>query len=452
LIFDASEFNNCAGEGESKTKRPRPDGGKNAPPVYFYFLRVCLRSMKTHALIFILIVSAVFSSCVSLPGNRMPSVVVPTETSIEPPLVPEAPEFDAAAWFATRAPQPEFQAALVETLAPGKKFADYNTDKVFNPASLVKLATSLAALKKLGAEHRFPVKVFADGKIENGALAGDLYLMGNPPIFNELSALVIADELKNRGVERIAGTIYVSPRFTFNFHEHADESAKLLAPNLKLKSRPSTGVAEQPRGTELFTFKSYTLREVLLYMNTFSSNFVAHRVGDEIGSADGVRNFLISGLGFAPEKVRLQTTSGLEENNGLTAREIFEILRALDAELKRQNLNPVDVLPTAANGTLRHRLAETNFKTATIGKTGTLSTADGGIGMASFAGLIYTKNYGPVAYVLISEGAQTAVHKKMQDEFLREILDCQIDPVAFENETKRQLLPKAELQIEASKR
>jgi D-alanyl-D-alanine carboxypeptidase len=123
-------------------------------------------------------------------------------------------------------------------------------------------------------------------------------------------------------------------------------------------------------------------------------------------------------------------------------------LRALDGELKRQNLNPVDVLPTAANGTLRHRLVETDFKEATIGKTGTLSTVDGGIGMASFAGLIYTKNYGPIAYVLISEGAQTAVHKKMQDDFLREILLDRIEPVSFENETKRQLLPKSELVIE----
>jgi D-alanyl-D-alanine carboxypeptidase/D-alanyl-D-alanine-endopeptidase (penicillin-binding protein 4) len=379
--------------------------------------------------------------------GQTPAVFVP-EAAPPMPLVSGAPEFDAADWFAGRTEQPELQAALVATLAPGKQFAEHNIDRQFNPASLIKLATTLAALKKLGAGHRFTVEVFAAGKIHNGALDGDLYLMGNPPIFNEISALAVSDELKARGIERVTGKIYVAPRFTFNFHEHAQESAKLLLPNLKLKNRPATGVAEQPSGARLFVLKSYSLREVLLYMNTFSSNFVAHRIGDEIGGAEGVRQFLIGELGFPPDKVRLRTTSGLEEENGLTARQIFEVLRALDGELKRQNLNPVDVLPTAANGTLRHRLVETDFKEATIGKTGTLSTVDGGIGMASFAGLIYTKNYGPIAYVLISEGAQTAVHKKMQDDFLREILLDRIEPVSFENETKRQLLPKSELVIE----
>lgn len=411
--------------------------------------------MKTYASIIVLILSALFTSCVSLKGSQKPAVIMPVDVSTQEkkaPLAAEAPDFDAAGWFAGRVAEPELQAALVETLDGSKKFAEYNTDRVFNPASLVKLATTFAALKKLGAEYRFPVKIFADGNVRSGALEGDLYVMGEPPIFNEISALVISDELKKRGIERVTGTVYVSPRFTFNFHEHAEESAKLLLPNLKLKNSPKTGVAEQPAGAELFVFKSHSLRETLLYMNTFSSNFVAHRVGDALGGAAEVCDFLITELDFAPDKVRLQTTSGLEEENGLTASEVMEILRALNTELKRQNLNPVDVMPTAQNGTLRHRLMETGFKAATIGKTGTLSTSDGGIGMASFAGLIYTKNYGAVAYVLISQGAQTAVHKKMQDDLLKELLDGKIDPVPFEAETKRTLLPRTELTVEASNR
>lgn len=410
--------------------------------------------MKTYALLVVLILSAFFtSSCVSLKGSEKPEVLISVESSsTTAPIVPEAPDFDAANWFAVHSTEPEMQAALVETLDGSKKFAEFNTDKVFNPASLVKLATTYAALKKLGADYRFPVKIFADGRIQNGALEGDLYLMGEAPIFNEISALAISDELKKRGIERVTGTVYVAPRFTFNFHEQADESAKLLLPNLKLKNSPKTGVAETPKGSELFAFKSHTLRETLLYMNTFSSNFVAHRVGDALGGAAGVCDFLIAELDFNPDKVRLQTTSGLEEENGLTAHEILGILRALNKELKRQNLNPVDVMPTAQNGTLRHRLMETGFKMATTGKTGTLSASDGGIGMASFAGLIYTKNYGVVAYVLISQGAQTAVNKKMQDDFLKELLDGKIDPVPFENETRRTLLPRTELMIEAANR
>lgn len=403
----------------------------------------------------IIMLSLFLSSCALLRNHETPSFAAPTRNA--PPPV-EKPEVDATPWFAERVTQPELHAALVETLEPGKKFVEYNADKPFNPASLVKLTTTLVALKKLGADYRFPVKVFAGGRIEKGALSGDLYFAGGPPVFNEISAGIIADELKRRGIERVTGKIYVSPDFTFNFHEKPEESAKMLAQNLRLKSKNDAGVAERPLGTELFVFKSYPLRNVLLYMNTFSSNFVAHRVGDAVGGAEDVRQFLIKELGFSPEKIQLQTTSGLEVQtpsglleNVMTAGEILEVLRAIADETKRQGLNPWDVLPLAAErSTLRNRLVETDLKNATIGKTGTLSASDGGIGMASFAGLIYTKNHGPVAYVMISEGAQTSVHKKLQDDFLKELLQGKVEPAPFDLETKRQLLPTTELQIAGS--
>mgnify|MGYP001427361435 CR=1 FL=1 len=407
--------------------------------------------MKIYLQTLFLILSVIFSACTVLRDEyeaefpiqqiEVPPAAAPVETP---------PDFDAASWYAARVRQPDLHAALVVGLDSGKKFAEYNADKLFNPASLVKLTTTLAALKKLGAEYRFPVRVLTGGEVDqNGVLHGDLYFAGTAPIFNEISAGVIAEELKKRGIERITGKVYVTPDFTFNFHENPEQSAALLARNLRLKNKPESGVSAQPTGKELFVFRSYPLREILLYMNTFSSNFVAHRVGDAVGGAEGVRQFLISELGFPPEKIQLQTTSGLEEN-ALTAREVFQVLRALRDELQRQDLTPVEVLPMAAEraSTLEHRLTETNFKNATVGKTGTFSAADGGIGMASFAGLIYTQNQGVIAYVLISEGATTAEHKKMQDQFLKEVLGNRIQPNPFGFDTQRKLLPKAELLIE----
>ncbi len=409
-------------------------------------------------LIILIFMLGITSNCVSKTADEInqpiKSAVMTQKATVlysTSPVVIGKPEFDADGWFSERVPDRNLVTALVATLEPGKTFAEYNTDKVLNPASLIKLSTTLVALNKLGANHRFSVKVYTNGEVDKeGTLNGDLYFSGSDPTFNGISANVIAKELQDRGVLQITGKVYVSPDFTFNYNEPGESSAELMAGNLHLKKKPEFAVSNKPSGTEIFDFKSFTLQEVLLYMNTFSINFIAHQIGNKVGGAEGVRQFLIDELKLDPNKIKLETTSGLEENNGMTAHDVFLVLRALKEELKRQDLEPVDVLPTAGEtiGTLRSRFSETTFKQAVTGKTGTLSAADGGIGMASFAGLIYTKNYGIVGFVLMHEGASHVVNKKLQDDFLKEVLDCRIDPLPFDFETKRIRLPKSEMQIE----
>ncbi|MBD0327596.1 MAG: D-alanyl-D-alanine carboxypeptidase, partial [Pyrinomonadaceae bacterium] len=69
------------------------------------------------------------------------------------------PVFDAAVWYAERNEAPETHGVLIESLNHEKLFASHNADEVFNPASLIKLSTSLVALKKLGADYRFRTQV-----------------------------------------------------------------------------------------------------------------------------------------------------------------------------------------------------------------------------------------------------------------------------------------------------
>lgn len=410
-------------------------------------------------LIILIFMFGIMLNCVSNKANEInpPTGSVETLQNVKSsfsssPLVTGKPEFDADEWFSERVPDRNLVTALVATLEPGKNFAEYNTEKVLNPASLIKLSTTLVALKKLGAKHRFVIKVHTNGEVDtNGTLNGDLYFSGSDPTFNGISANIIAKELRDRGILQITGKIYVSPGFTFNYNESAELSAELMAANLHLKKKPEFAVSSKPSGTEIFDFKSFTLQEVLLYMNTFSINFIAHKLGDEVGGVQAVRQFLIDELDLDPAKIKLETTSGLEENNGMTAHDIFLVLRELNQELKRQGLEPVDVLPSAGEtiGTLRSRFKDTTFKQAVLGKTGTLSAADGGIGMASFAGLVYTKNYGIVGFVLMHEGASHIINKQLEDEFLKEVLECRVDPLPFNFETKRIRLPKSEMQIES---
>src|SRR5882724_3557147 len=54
----------------------------------------------------------------------------------------------------------EGQGVLVETLGGKNIIASHNSDHTFNPASVTKIATSLAALIKFGSDYRMRTTVY----------------------------------------------------------------------------------------------------------------------------------------------------------------------------------------------------------------------------------------------------------------------------------------------------
>ena len=374
----------------------------------------------------------------------------PAEDATDSAKLPPKPvvsPFDVALWFAAHNEEPEKHGVLIETLDGEQVFASHNPDVTFNPASLIKLTTTLAALKKLGPEYRFETRVYADGKTDaGGTLRGKLYVMGEDPTFGDVAGSMIAHELRARGIKRVTGGIIVSPNFCFNFSESAEDSAARLARVLNL-GRTAGDVAEQPAGEQLFVFDSYPLRDILLYMNAHSSNFVAERIGALVGGPGGVEQFLINDLNLPADQVTIERTSG-RGHNRLTPRGMVAVIRALSAEAERDHLHLEDVMPVAGDdvGTLRRRLAGTGLEGAVIGKTGTLtSEVDGG--MASLAGLVYTQNSGPILFAILDQGNRIGEHRQMEDQLLDEVVRLHDAPRAVPVETPRQLLPASSLQV-----
>ncbi len=74
------------------------------------------------------------------------------------------PLFDVAQWYGEHGEQPETHGVLIESLKGDRTYASHNVDEIFNPASLIKLATSLVALRRLGPDFRFQIRVYADGE------------------------------------------------------------------------------------------------------------------------------------------------------------------------------------------------------------------------------------------------------------------------------------------------
>ncbi len=366
------------------------------------------------------------------------------EAEMRAPLVPQ---YDVALWYGARGQEPEKHGVLIQTLDGGRIFASHNADTTFNPASLVKLATSLVALKRLGPGYRFSTRVSTDGTVDaTGTLNGNLYLAGNDPTFGDVAANLIAKELRARGIKRVKEKILASPGFSFNFHERAEESVEFAARVMQLK-QSATGMSEAT-GTELFALHSNPLREALLYMNAHSNNFVADRLGAFLGGPQVIVRHLVEELKLPPEQVSLETASGLY-NNRLTPRGVLVVIKALSEEAARHGLKPEDLMPVVGCdwGTVRRRMEGTGFECSLVGKTGTLTTTDGG--MSNLAGIIFTKDSEPILFAILAQGNRIWEHKQMTDQLLSETIHEHQPAPLMAHEARRQLLPPNSLRIES---
>ena len=372
----------------------------------------------------------------AVPANAVPA-----------PAVPAAPAFDVAGWYAGRSDDPARHALLVQSGDGRVTLAEHNADASYNPASLVKLSTSLVALRKLGKDYRFETKFYVEGEVDkSGVLRGRIVAAGGDPTFGDFHATLVAKKLAERGVKKFEGELAVSPDFVFNFTDKPEESAQRLAKVVKLNPK-TFAVAEAPAGEPTFAVLSYPLRDVMLYMNAHSSNFVAERLGELVGGPEGVREFLINEVKLPPEQVTLATTSGLEVNR-MTPRGLVTVIRALDDEARRQGLELVDIMAVASGdyGTLRRRMVGTPLEGAVVAKTGTLVHDDGG--MASLGGVVYTQKYGKVYFVVLNQGSGVAESRQLTDQLLAEITLSQDIPAPIPKPEKpRHQLQSTDLEV-----
>ena len=85
---------------------------------------------------------------------------------------------------------------------------DWNASKPMNPASTMKLLTTLSSLELLGPDYRWRTNVFTDGGIRQGVLKGNLYLQGSgdPKLIPEELAKMM-QALQNLGIQKIDGNL-----------------------------------------------------------------------------------------------------------------------------------------------------------------------------------------------------------------------------------------------------
>ena len=94
------------------------------------------------------------------------------------------------------------------SLKDGRVVCGRDERKLFNPASIEKVLTSIVALDKLGADYRWRTSVYAAKTIENGTVDGDLTIYGRgAPDFDNVGLENLIAQLQAKGLKRIKGNI-----------------------------------------------------------------------------------------------------------------------------------------------------------------------------------------------------------------------------------------------------
>lgn len=332
-------------------------------------------------------------------------------------------------------------------------------DRPINPASVVKLATTLWALERLGAEHRFETRFAIDGEIDldSATLKGDLYVLGGgDPDFHVENAQLIAAKLAQLGIRAVDGTLFVDEAFWIGWERgsegtESNRTKRALAMTKRLQSawnprKWSAGTLREMRryrdkhpGTEFLhlavreigglgsakggrvvaSHQSNPLHVILKRFNDFSNNDI-ERFGFHLGSAEAMASYYRDRWEEGGAQLSFETLSGLGSNR-MTPRQIVRLMSDLEAEALRQEIDLSDLLPALDCGrnTLRNYpgLTAAFPVSSMVGKTGTLVQTDGGV--IALAGTLQTDS-GRVIFFIGAprNGARLTAARRAQARWL----------------------------------
>ncbi len=321
-----------------------------------------------------------------------------------------------------------------------------------HPASVSKVPTTLALLRRLGPDYRFTTTFSGGGAVHDGLLDGDLIVdAGGDPFFVDENALLVAARLNDLGVHRVAGTLRVRGSLIFNWQGDAAEARlrAVLSGQAPLSAREAVsalsstarGASASPSpllqfgaGTStpapgppdlavqpLVAHRSQPLLSLIKALNDYSNN-VFKPLADAAGGAAEVQELARSAV---PANMRSEITlgdgAGTDPRNRLSPRAAVKILRALEQELRLTDHRLVDVLPVAGfdPGTLQERLNGAGESGCVVGKTGTF----GEYGASALIGALRSRDYGTVYFAILNHGVPVPEARRRQDQLLRVLLE-----------------------------
>ena len=321
----------------------------------------------------------------------------------------------------------------------GTVLASEAADRAVHPASVTKIATSLALLQRLGPDYRFTTRLLATGSIEAGVLRGDLIVdAGNDPFLVDEGAALILRRLHELGIRSVTGGLAVRGALVFDWERDpaGTRFARALGGNLgtvwrdddgwpplrdaKLEFGRPAAKRETTGGTLLLTYRSPPLLAILKALNGYSNN-VFHFASDTIGGPPAVAKATAAAVppDYADEIV-IDNGAGGGTVNRLSPRVAVATIDALRRELGRLGRDLTAVLPVSGidPGTLRERLlAPPAGRGIVVGKTGTY----GSEGACGLAGALRTTRHGIVTFAVLNRRVAVPEARRRQNAFVEKL-------------------------------
>ncbi len=306
-------------------------------------------------------------------------------------------------------------------------------------ASLTKLATTLAALRQLGVNHRFSTQFFPQGELQDGVLEGDLWVVGAMnPLFVWEDAIAIANQLTEAGLQQVNGDLIIVGDFFMNFEEDSLLSGELLKQGLNARlwpsaaetqyrtlppdtPRPDIAISGQvryrsqppPEFEPWLNYESPPLPQVLKLMNRYSNNAIAHILVNAVGGSATVRQEVITATAIPEREIQLMNGSGLGRENQMSPRSVIRIYHAIERELSPHGLSLGDVVAIA--GEPEGILAIRPLPPRAILKSGSLNS------VSTLAGVLPTQNKGKVWFSILNGGGDIEILRAEQERFLNKL-------------------------------
>jgi D-alanyl-D-alanine carboxypeptidase/D-alanyl-D-alanine-endopeptidase (penicillin-binding protein 4) len=218
-----------------------------------------------------------------------------------------------------------------------------------------------------------------------------------------------------------------------------------LMENAGIRVRGQLLSGETPGAAKLlFVHESKALKEILVDLNHYSSNFIAGQVVYALGQ-DSVGFFrkdlglsrvaaVLEGLGFKAEEFSVDDGSGLSRKNRLTAKQFVDVLVAGYQDFSMSPLLISSLSRFSESGTLVKRkllkemggvagkgqtyLEELRRAKGVWGKTGTLT------GVSSLAGYAESRDGERLAYAIIINGSRSKRRSmEIENGFMKRLID-----------------------------
>lgn len=341
-------------------------------------------------------------------------------------------------------------AVLVKDLNTGRTLASHNPTAPLLPASIMKTVTIAGLLNEAGAEERFHTRVYADGKIREAALLGNLVIAGggDPTLgancYPESADIAeeIVESLRREGVNAVKGdlivdtSLYCGPAcppswaaadlneaygtgsHALNFRRNASGSRAVGNPESvflsylrsslasagisvegksRVSSDPSVGegaalLADHTSDRYAEVMRSCMMRSDNLFAETLLRAFSLAR-GKEGSTSAGSGEMLEywKRRGAPTEGVRLIDGSGLSRSNRVTAQFMGAVLEDM-----WENEEYASFMPLAGQeGTLSDFLKGTPLDAYVAMKTGSMK------GIQCYAGYKLDEEFAPTHLIVI---------------------------------------------------